>query len=127
MTDIVAIDDSRTVRMFVEMTLGQVGWNVACFEDLFEFSPDDDCVPDLVLVDVNMDEFLGTDLVAHIRQNWHDETLIYLYSDLPEQQLADRVDTCGADGYISKSWGYEGLVKRVRKVLGDPPPAESAS
>ena len=117
MTKIIAIDDSRTVRMFVKMTLGQVGYDVETSDELFDFAPDDDPPADLVLIDVNMNEFLGTDLVAHIRQNWPGPPLIYLYSELPEEQLADEVRTCGADGYISKRWGYEGLVDEVQRAL----------
>ena len=117
MTDIVVFDDSRTVRMFVEMSLGQLGYQVEAFAELGEFQPSDDDAPQLVLLDVHMDEFLGTDLLAHIRQNWPDGTLIYLYSDVAEDQLRDTMHSVGADGYIAKSWGFEGLVKTVRNVI----------
>lgn len=117
---VLIIDDSRTVRMFVKMTLAEVGYDVAPLEDLFDYDPETKPVPDLVLVDVNMEEFLGTDLVGHIRQNWPGTTQICLYSDLPEEELERRAECCGADGYISKSWGYDGLVNQVRELIGSP-------
>lgn len=120
MTRIIAIDDSRTVRMFVEMTLKQVGYDVQSCADLFEITPEAGRPVDLVLVDVNMDEFLGTDLVAHIRQNWPGESLIYLYSELSEPELEQRMQRCGADGYISKRSGYDGLVDQVVEAIGRP-------
>lgn len=112
---VLAIDDSRTVRLFVEMTLREAGYEVETIADLAEYTPCEDAPPDLVLVDVNMNEFLGTDLVAHIRQNWPGAPRVLLYSELPESELQQRADNCGADGYICKSDGYDGLVESVRR------------
>ena len=117
MTDIVVFDDSRTIRMFAQMSLGELGYEVESFADLRHFEPSNDDTPRLVLLDVHMDEFLGTDLLAHIRQNWPEQPLIYLYSEMDEAQLRDTMHTVGADGYISKSWGFDGLVREVQKVL----------
>lgn len=117
MTDIMVFDDSRTVRMFVEMTLSQHGYAVDTFYDLRTLDKGSPR-PKLVLLDVHMDEFFGTDLLAHIRQLWSDPPRIYLYSEMAEAQLEQTVEDSGADGYISKSWGYEGLVDAVRDAIG---------
>ena len=120
MKRVVIFDDSRTVRLFVRMALEENGYQVEAHEDPSGFSPDEQQPPDLVLVDVNMDEYFGTDLVAHFRHNWPGHPLIYLYSDLSELELQKRVKACKADGYISKSWGFDGLVESVEAVIGEP-------
>lgn len=116
MKRVVVFDDSRTVRMFVQMALSERGYEVETFAEPYEYTPSEAEPPDLVLLDVNMDEFFGTDLVGHMRQNWPGEPLIYLYSDLPEGELAQKAKSCGADGYISKSWGFDGLLAAVHKL-----------
>lgn len=120
MKSVVVFDDSRTVRIFVEMSLQQIGYAVETFSDLGNFTPREGAPPDLVLLDVNMKEFFGTDLLAHIRQNWPGQPLIYLYSEMEEEKLRQMVDSSDADGYISKSWGFDGLVDTVRNVIGAP-------
>lgn len=117
MKRVVIFDDSRTVRMFVQMALSQAGITVNAYEELSQWESDEGLPPDLVLLDVNMQGFFGTDLLAHIRKNWPGHPQIYLYSDLPEQELSILAETRGADGYICKGWGYEGLVKAVERVI----------
>lgn len=117
MKSVVIFDDSRTVRMFVQMALGQAGMTVQAYEELSQWEADEKGEPDLVLLDVNMQGFLGTDLLAHIRKNWPGQPLIYLYSDMKEEELSELADTRGADGYICKAWGYQGLVKAVEQAL----------
>lgn len=124
MKRIIAIDDSRTVRMFLEMSLRQLGYQIDTHSELFEFQPTEDTSPDLVLLDVQMEDFLGTDLIAHIRQNWTGTPLIYLYSQLPEPELEKRAELWKADGYICKSWGFDGLVEKVQTILGHPDEVE---
>ena len=119
MIDVVVFDDSRTVRMFVEMTLSDQGYKVQACSDLSGFQAAEQA-PRLVLLDVHMDEFFGTDLIASIRQNWPGDPLIYLYSDMEEEKLRDKMMASGADGYIAKSWGFEGLIEAVRAVIGEP-------
>ncbi len=48
---------------------------------------------------------------------------IYLYSDVGERELENRARACGADGYIAKQWGIEGLVSTVQTIFDDRKPA----
>ncbi len=44
-------------------------------------------------------------------------TPIYLFSSLEQDDLAVRAAAARVDGWISKSFGIEGMVERVREIL----------
>lgn len=75
---------------------------------------------DLILVDVNMPEMFGDDVVEFLRVQKGVTAKLLLYSDLDEAQLQARVKTSGADGYIIKGKGLEWLLAEVPRLLGGP-------
>ena len=85
--------------------------NVAAFDTVQQAQPD------LILLDINMPELFGDDVVAFFRGEWHIDAPIYLCSDIPEEELQARAASAGADGYICKGWGLDALVQRVQAVL----------
>ena len=72
---------------------------------------------DLILVDVNMPEMFGDDVVEFLRSQRKVNAKLLLYSDLREQELAERARASGADGYVAKSAGLEAAVAEVRARL----------
>jgi DNA-binding response OmpR family regulator len=72
---------------------------------------------ELVLVDVNMPEMYGDDVVEFLRATRQIKATLLLYSDLPENELAKKAQTSGADGYITKSSGLEAAVERIASAL----------
>lgn len=72
---------------------------------------------DVLLVDVNMPEMFGDDVVEFLRSQRRLATRLYLYSDLAEAELAQKAEACGADGFITKSSGLEAAVRLVRSAL----------
>lgn len=72
---------------------------------------------ELVLVDVNMPEMYGDDVVEFLREQRKLSCKLLLYSDIAEDELKVRVKRSGADGYISKSGGLEGAVAEVTRIL----------
>jgi DNA-binding NarL/FixJ family response regulator len=95
-----------------------VGYRVTTLEDPGAFEPTTLGTPDLMLVDINMPQFFGDDIVSYIKDTWNLTTPILLFSNVSEKELADAAKRCGADGYISKAWGMEEMVGRVQTVLG---------
>jgi DNA-binding response OmpR family regulator len=73
--------------------------------------------PDLLLVDVNMPEMYGDDVVMVLKLVRRVEIPIWLFSNQHEADLAGRVVHAGADGFISKGDGMEAVVARVRAIL----------
>jgi len=72
---------------------------------------------ELVLVDVNMPEMYGDDVVEFLRATRQIKSTLLLYSDLSEDELSKKTEASGADGYITKSSGLEAAVERVAQAL----------
>jgi DNA-binding response OmpR family regulator len=118
MKTIVIIDDSQLVLKLARLALESVGYRVETMLDPGEFEPEALGMPDLLLVDINMPQFYGDDIVAYIKDTWSLSAPIYLFSNVSEKELADAVARCGADGYISKHWGMDEMSARARAVGG---------
>lgn len=117
MRKIVIIDDSPLILKTTKTALEAAGYQASTFSEPGDFDPTTE-VPDLVLVDVNMPQFFGDDVVAYFKGEWPTmEAPIYLFSTVAEDELKERAEACGADGYISKHWGLEGLLSAVEKIL----------
>jgi two-component system invasion response regulator UvrY len=71
---------------------------------------------DLLILDINMPDRSGLDILSHIRASQH-ETRVLVMSGLPERQYALNVLRAGARGYLSKDGAPEELLKAVRTVL----------
>jgi DNA-binding response OmpR family regulator len=71
----------------------------------------------LILIDVQMPAMFGDDVAMVIRQGRSARPPIVLLSSLPEEELAERAADAGADGYISKRRGVEGVLAEIRAWL----------
>lgn len=112
---VLLIDDSLTVRVFVDAVLSQAGYRVTTVSDTAAgLSALADAVPDLVLLDVRLP---GTDTVAvaaAIREcNVRGETVILLYSGKPNSDATELVARYGAHGYVQKTHDPETLRRTV--------------
>jgi DNA-binding NarL/FixJ family response regulator len=115
MKTIVIIDDSQLVLKLTKLALERV----QTLLDPGEFDPESSGPPDLLLVDINMPQFYGDDIVSYIKDTWNLTAPILLFSNVSEKELAEAVGRCGADGYISKHWGMDEMIASVQMLLGD--------
>lgn len=120
MKNILLIDDSRVVLTLFSGVLEAAGYRVLALEDSGDFDPAAVELPDLILIDINMPQFFGDDIADFFREEWGLRIPILLFSGLPEAELQKRVARCGADGYISKDWGVERIVRRIGELVGVP-------
>ena len=72
---------------------------------------------DLVLLDVEVPEVFGDDVGSVLKGSRGLTTPIYLYSSLPAEELEERAQDAGLDGFICKDVGMEGLIEALRAVL----------
>lgn len=72
---------------------------------------------ELMLVDVNMPEMYGDDVVEFLRAQKRLTARLYLYSDLSETELTQKALASGADGFITKASGLPNAVEVVRAAL----------
>jgi len=116
---ILVIDDSPMTIQLISQALEAAGMEVMAASDLASLDEKLATGPfDLVLVDVNMPEMYGDDVVEFLRVQRKLETRLYLYSDIPEDELQAKTQAAGADGYISKGAGLEAAVESVQGLVG---------
>jgi DNA-binding response OmpR family regulator len=101
---VLALDDSEFACDFVRMVLESAGYTVFTLTSHFGFVKIlREEKPDLVLIDVTMPVLSGPKVVELARSKRVHDCRIVLYSNRPEEELAQLASSCGADGYIKKS------------------------
>lgn len=115
---VLVIDDSPMTVQLISEALTAAGIGVDAAGDLAALDARLDAnTYELVLVDVNMPEMYGDDVVEFLRIQRKLTARLFLYSDLPEQELIDKTKNSGADGYVAKSQGLEAAVETIRDAL----------
>lgn len=71
---------------------------------------------DLLLLDINMPDRSGLDILRHVRAT-HASTKVLVLSGLSERQYALNVLKAGASGYLPKECAAEDLLAATRAVL----------
>jgi CheY-like chemotaxis protein len=128
MSRVLVIDDSP---MLVELTVGALssaGYQASGALDLASLEQRLTEGPYvLILMDVNMPEMFGDDVVEYLRTQKKVQAKLVLYSDIPEAELAAKARASGADGYILKGGGLEAVIAGVTKLAGPPAGARPAA
>ncbi|HEU4613274.1 MAG TPA: response regulator [Kofleriaceae bacterium] len=115
---ILVFDDSPMILELTRAALEAAGFQVAIAEDLATFEQHRGTLdPDLILVDVQMPEAFGDDVVLTLREGHGVRVPILLVSSLEESELATRAERARAAGYIQKKAGMSELVRRCKEVL----------
>jgi two-component system OmpR family response regulator len=116
-TKVLIVDDETGVRELLMDALRLAGFEPRSAGDgmsaltlLRTFSPE------IMIIDINMPLMDGFELVERLRKNGNDVPVLMLSA------RADRVDvtrglTLGADDYVTKPFGLEELVLRLRAIL----------
>jgi CheY-like chemotaxis protein len=116
---VLVIDDSLMMVQLITQALEGVGLAADAASDLATLDQQLAAhTYDLVLVDVNMPEMYGDDVVEFLKVGRKITARLFLYSDIPEDELAAKAKNVGADGYITKASGLESAVETIRVVLG---------
>jgi two-component system KDP operon response regulator KdpE len=116
MGNILIVEDDPSIRKLVRVNLVKRGYTVCEAEDshqaisLFQEQP-----IDLVLLDLVLPGLSGVDVCAWIRAR-SDVPIIILSARLEEDLKVAALDA-GADDYVTKPFGHEELLARVRAFL----------
>src|SRR3978361_237210 len=114
------VDDSRTMRMILKKQLAQLG-----FAEIFEAGDglealrvlDGSSAPDVALVDWNMPNMTGIDLVTAVRKNsaWNDMKVVMVTTaaDLVRVQAALGQ---GANEYVLKPFTPQTLAEKLTMI-----------
>jgi two-component system KDP operon response regulator KdpE len=110
------VDDDPKIRQLIRVNLEPRGYIVKEASDGLEaMKAIDDDLPDLMLLDLVMPLMGGIEVCLWTRER--SDLPIIVLSAQDEEQLKVRALDAGADDYISKPFGYEELLARVRAVM----------
>jgi DNA-binding response OmpR family regulator len=116
---ILVIDDSNIALQWIRLNLTPFGFEVTTYntpigtQDFINRTQ-----PDLILLDVGMPTLSGDLLCKMIKDNPRTKnTIVALYSSLPEDELKEMAEKSGANGYIQKTDDIELLSKRINELL----------
>jgi len=115
---VVLLDDSATVLATLRLRFNKLGCDVRTATDASELDPQEVRDAALIVVDVQMEQVFGDDVVSLLRESWNVTAPIYLYSSLPTAELERRGRASGATGVCCKADGIDSLIARVSHLLG---------
>ncbi len=111
------VDDEKLVRWSLNQKLSEMnikGIEAECVDDAKEILENDP--PDLVILDVNLPDKPGTELLKEIRKNWSDIPVLMItaYGSIDKAVTSMRE---GAYDFFTKPLDYEKLKKTVEHAL----------
>jgi two-component system KDP operon response regulator KdpE len=116
MGNILIVEDDANIRKLVSVNLEKRGYKMSEATDgnqaMFMFRQD---AFDLILLDLVLPGISGVDVCSWIRAR--SDTPIIVLSGLKDEALKVTALDAGADDYITKPFGHEELLARVRAVL----------
>ncbi len=119
MTGILAIEDDWTVRTVLEHTLKSAGYDVDLvpgISDARQLLAEGHY--DLVLLDLNLPDGNGLDLLRDIRKDLGTGVPVLVLSGLRQEEIVVRGLELGADDFVTKPFSPPELLARVSRCLG---------
>jgi two-component system chemotaxis response regulator CheY len=115
---ILTIDDSRTMRDMLRISLSSAGFTVVQAvdgQDGLKVLPQQPV--DVIITDINMPKLDGYGVIRAVRSDpAYNDTPILVLSTEAEQGSKDIANEAGANGWIVKPFDPEGLVKLINTV-----------
>ena len=118
--EILAVDDSRTMRDMIRLALTPAGFTVHTADDgVHGVEVLDGITPDAIITDINMPRMDGFGFIDAVReQDKHRTTPILVLTTEAAPELKKRARLAGATGWIVKPFDPEKLVKALHMVAG---------
>jgi two-component system chemotaxis response regulator CheY len=115
---ILTVDDSRTMRDMLLMTLSEAGYEVTQAEDGLEgLEKLEDGCPDAIITDINMPRLDGLGFIERVRSDPARRGVpILVLTTESEAELKDRARKAGATGWIVKPYNPGKLLDALRRV-----------
>ena len=113
MTTVLVIDDEAALLRALQINLGARGYAVAtAFDGTAGLTTMAHHPADVVIVDLGLPDMDGADVIRGIR-GWSTAPIIVLSARGEEAQKVDALDA-GADDYVTKPFGMDELLARLR-------------
>ncbi len=115
-TKILVVDDEPKIRMFIRANLEARGYEVHLAQDGVEAVEKAALIsPEVIILDVNMPRMDGIEACRRIRE-WANTPIIVLSVRGDEKDKVRALNE-GADDYITKPFGVEELLARIKVAL----------
>lgn len=117
---VLAIDDSRTIRHLLSMTLADAGFDVVTADDgVLGVEAFQDAEADVVITDINMPNMDGFGVINSIRQgDINNRVPILVLTTESGAELKTRARDAGATGWIVKPFDDVSLISALKRVTG---------
>ncbi len=113
---VLVVDDEPPIRKLLRMGLGTQGYQTLDAADAKAALKLISSKPDLVILDLGLPDMQGLELLRQIRALREDLPIVVLSSRGDEAAKVAALDL-GADDYVTKPFGMEELLARVRAAL----------
>ena len=115
-----AVDDSRTMRDMIRLTLVQAGFECNLAEDgQHGLEVLEGLSPDVIITDINMPRLDGFGFIDAVRGQQATKAIpILVLTTESSAELKSRAREAGATGWIVKPFDPEKLVRAINKVAG---------
>ncbi|MEP2239999.1 MAG: response regulator [Maribacter sp.] len=126
---ILAIDDQKLILLSVEKRLTEIGYEVKTANSIESgIQLFNSFKPDLVLLDMNMPEMSGTELVSctgtevvkYIRMFMKNDTPILVMSGNTDEHLIMENFSLGVNDYLKKPVSLDEMAARIKRIIGAP-------
>lgn len=118
--EILAVDDSRTMREMIRLALEPAGFTVHTADDgVHGIEVLDGMMPDAIITDINMPRMDGFGFINAVRdQNTYRAIPILVLTTEAAPELKKRAREAGATGWIVKPFDPAKLIKALQMVAG---------
>jgi len=118
--EVLAVDDSRTMRDMIRLALEPVGFTVHTADDgVHGTEVLDTIAPDVIITDINMPRMDGFGFIDAVRGTSEYRTVpILVLTTEAAPELKTRARAAGATGWIVKPFDPAKLVKALQMVAG---------
>tara|TARA_R110000796_G_scaffold104102_1_gene213766 strand:- start:147712 stop:148854 length:1143 start_codon:yes stop_codon:yes gene_type:complete len=118
---ILAIDDQKLILLSVEKRLKELGYEVKT-ADCGKIGKElyDSYQPDLVVIDINMPDMSGLEVVKYIRFTQNSKTPILVMSGNTDVNTIMDGFTLGIDDYMKKPVSLDEMSARIKRIIGAP-------
>ena len=118
--EVLAVDDSKTMRNMIRMALEPAGFTVHTADDgVHGVEVLGGLAPDVIITDINMPRMDGFGFIDAVRgQEAHRATPILVLTTESGAELKAKARTAGATGWIVKPFDPVKLIKALEMVAG---------
>ena len=117
-TIILTVDDSRTIRNMLLMTLNGAGYETLQAEDgVHGLEVLGDAEPDVIITDINMPRMDGFGFIENVRRSERHRAIpILVLTTESDAEKKNRAREAGATGWIIKPFDPEKLISAIQRV-----------